>query len=281
MIFLLITTSIKNQYIHIESRNDLKNEALVLMQNEINARSLKKVNSRDSILQFSSNRPRPKMRLVLSESLSKEKNLNLLPNKEELEIQLKEKISDVESQNRIDEYKENIKNTLLLNKENFIPIIIENNGTRKTFLDDFGIAVHYTNNNNEKFKHKGVNELLDIKSAIEKYNIGDDDMIIKLTGRYRILNDSFFEFVKQNENNYDVFMKFYNVCEETFMDNDCIMGMFSIRCKYLKQFEYNLDLEIPEREFAEYVRNLQCRICEMEDLNLRCKFSDNYRTLDV
>ena len=73
------------------------------------------------------------------------------------------------------------------------------------------------------------------KSAIEKYNIGDDDMIIKLTGRYKLLNDSFFEFIKQNENNYDAFIKFYNVCEETFMTNDCIMGMFSIRCKYLKQ----------------------------------------------
>jgi hypothetical protein len=76
-------------------------------------------------------------------------------------------------------------------------------------------------------------------------------------------------------------MKFFNVSTEQYANNDCILGLFAIRCKYLKEFEYDTEHEIPETQFAEYVRKSSCRICDIVRLGLRCKFSDTYKTLEV
>ena len=74
-----------------------------------------------------------------------------------------------------------------LNFQRVKPIIVENNGLRETYLDELSCDVVYTTNNVSNFAHKGVNELLDIKEVINKYNIQDDDIVIKLTGRYKLL----------------------------------------------------------------------------------------------
>jgi hypothetical protein len=191
------------------------------------------------------------------------------------------KAKELNNNDRVLEYTDSINSISEFILDGIIPIIVENNGKRKTFLDDFWIDVHYTENNNNSFKHKGINELMDIKSVISEYNIQDDDIIIKLTGRYKILDSSFFKIVIDNSDIYDAFMKFFNVSKEEYLKNDCILGLFAIRCKYLKEFEYDTELEIPETQFAEYVRRSNCRICEIERLGLRCKFSDTYKILDV
>jgi hypothetical protein len=54
--------------------------------------------------------------------------------------------------------------------------------------NDLESDILYTDNNKKTFPHKGGNELLDIKELTNKYNIQDDDIIIKLTGRYKLLN---------------------------------------------------------------------------------------------
>ena len=70
---------------------------------------------------------------------------------------------------RKNRYIDCIQQTLsLLKKQNssIIPIIVENNGLRKTYLDVFDCDILYTNHNQKKNKNKGVNELLDIKEVI-------------------------------------------------------------------------------------------------------------------
>lgn len=79
------------------------------------------------------------------------------------------------------------------------PIIVENNGLRKTYLDNLKCDVCYTDNNIIDYNHKGENELLDIKEVINRYNIKDDDIIIKLTGRYKLLNLDFINLVKKKQ----------------------------------------------------------------------------------
>ena len=113
------------------------------------------------------------------------------------------------------------------------PIIIENNGYRQTYLDGLGCEVSYTNNNYLNLPNKGANELIDMKYLITRYNIQDDDTIIKLTGRYKLLNADFINFVKCNNYEYDAFVKFYNVCTREYMHNDCVLGLFAIKCKHL------------------------------------------------
>ena len=189
----------------------------------------------------------------------------------------------INEQHRNNNYINSINTTLSLLPSCIRPIIVENNGNRKTFLDDFKIPVHYTDNNKIKYYHKGLNELDDIKSTIEKFGINDDDIIIKLTGRYHPLNNTFFNFVIENQYKYDIFVKFFNVSTLQFAKNDCVLGLFAIKCKYLKQFNYNKNQNSnsPEVEFAMFVRNTQSNLYEINNLYLRCCFADNLRILDV
>jgi len=169
---------------------------------------------------------------------------------------------------------------LINNDLNIKPIVVENNGLRQTYLDDLKCDICYTDNNNINYNHKGQNELLDIKEVINQYNIKDDDMIIKLTGRYKLLNLNFINLVKNNE--YDAFVKFFNVCSKQYLFNDCVLGLFAVKCKYLKDFKYNF-LTGPECEFADYIRkNInKNKLLEVDQLHLECCFADDLRLLVV
>jgi len=159
-------------------------------------------------------------------------------------------------------------------------IVVENNGPRQTYLDNLKCDILYTNNNNYKFAHKGVNELSDIKDVIEHYHIKKDDMIIKLTGRYKMLDMRFIELVKDKSKEYDAFIKFFNVCELKYMYDDCVLGLFAMKCKYIKDFEYDC-IKSPECEVAEYARENIHKLMEIDHLNLECCFADDLRRLVV
>jgi hypothetical protein len=166
---------------------------------------------------------------------------------------------------------------LINHDSNIKPIIVENNGFRKTYLDNL-CDICYTDNNKINVGHKGQNELLDIKEVINKYNIQDDDMIIKLTGRYKLLNSNFINLVKNN--NHDAFVKFFNVCALKYCFDDCVLGLFAIKCKYLKEFKYHF-VRSPECEFADYVRKNINNVMEVDNLYLECCFADDLRNLMV
>jgi len=161
-------------------------------------------------------------------------------------------------------------------------IIVENNGERKTILDEFKCDVVYTNNNQNTFRHKGVNELLDIKYVIEKYQMKNDDVIIKLTGRYRVLDDSFFKTVKNNIEKYNAFVKFFNVCTGEYLMNDSVLGFFAVQVQYLKNFQYYC-LTFAEVEFAQWIREQIStnKIMQIQYLGLECCFADDLRLLIV
>ena len=181
-----------------------------------------------------------------------------------------------------------INNTLKLLPEQIIPIIVENNGKRETYLDNFyhgvkRVQVVYTENNKQPFKSKGVNELLDIKEVIEKCDIKDDDLIIKLTGRYRALSPKFFKDVTANEQEYDAFVKFFGTCSLKFEIYDCILGCYAMRTKYIKLFNhYSIDnYKSAEIAFARYIRLSGVRLKEIETLDIECCFAEDNRMLVV
>jgi hypothetical protein len=169
------------------------------------------------------------------------------------------------------------------------PLIVENNGKRETYLDNFyhhhrqHVKVFYTQNNQKQFKSKGVNELLDINEVIDRYGIEDDDIIIKLTGRYRAISPKFFKYILENENNFDAFVKFYGTCSLKFEEYDCVLGCYAIRAKYLKLFNPLIidNYKSAEIAFARYVRFSIPRINEIKNLELECCFSDDLRKLIV
>lgn len=84
------------------------------------------------------------------------------------------------------EYEQGI--TSLLQSVKSLPnvkvVIVENRGSRKTFLDTFGVPVLYTQSDRMGTNNKGIKELTDVLECIRNYNIQDDDFIVKMTGRY-------------------------------------------------------------------------------------------------
>jgi len=191
--------------------------------------------------------------------------------------------NDINRQNR---YIECINQLLVLikNNDNLHPIIVENNGKRNTFLNNLDCDVVYTENNKYKFHHKGGNELLDIKGVISKYNIQDDDMIIKLTGRYKIINSNFIDLIINNCDKTDAFVKFFNVCTKKYHNNkdDCVLGLFALKCKYVKKFDYKYK-KSAECEFADYIKETidNSKLLSIRDLSLECCFADDLRILIV
>lgn len=195
---------------------------------------------------------------------------------------LHDKVNGYNSTDRENRYIDCIQSVLTLveNDSSVKPIIVENNGLRPTRLDELKCDVVYTNNNSLHFKHKGVNELLDMKQVIKQYNIQDEDVVIKLTGRYKLLDTAFINLIKGNLNTYDAFIKFFEVCSRQYGFYDCVLGLFAIKCKFLNAFEYKCEVSA-ERDFATYVRTSIERIMEVPHLNLECCFADDLRILYI
>ena len=189
-------------------------------------------------------------------------------------------IEQIESRKQT--YVECISRAISILPDGIKAIIVENNGLRETCLDDLGCGVLYTNNNSTCYIHKGINEMNDIHDVIAHYGIGDEDMIIKLTGRYFLLDGSFIYTVTENPDKY-AFVKFFNVCTHEYIHDDCILGLFAIRCKYIRQFRYIHRGISPEVEFARFVRaNIPYdKLVSSTELGLRCFFAGDLRTLHV
>lgn len=111
--------------------------------------------------------------------------------------------------------------------KNYKFVIVEGNGKRPTFLDDFGVDVLYTENNIKMFNpNYGSMELRDILEFIDKYNVSDEDFIIKVTGRYYL--DDPCPFFDQIDKNYDIVMK---------TEIGKCSSLIGMRCKYFKMVE--------------------------------------------
>ncbi len=188
---------------------------------------------------------------------------------------------------RKETYLNSIRTSLDMLPSEITPIIVENNGKRETYLDNFGLQVFYTTNNIKPVHcHKAINEIEDIKDVIKEYNIQDDDIIIKLTGRYKVYHPFFFNFVHENQMDYDVFIKFFNVTYMQYNDNDCVMGLFAMRCKYIKKFKFiekigeqgNPSAEV---QFCNYIKSSNCRIHKMDYLYATFCFADDLLVTDI
>jgi len=187
----------------------------------------------------------------------------------------------IDAAQRQERYLHSIRDTLVHVPASMIPILVENNGSRATYLDHFthhgqAVPVVYTDNNQILCTNKAVNELMDLKEVIRRVGIQDTDMIIKLTGRYRVTSPVFFQTVMEHEKAYDAFLKCYNVCTRMFDPHDAVLGCYAIRCNYLRLWNSaSLDVcDSPERHFARFCRGTIRRLREMETLGVECSFAD-------
>ena len=115
---------------------------------------------------------------------------------------------------------------------------------------------------------------------MDAFHVQDDDIVIKLTGRYRPLSSTFFSLVRRNADTHHAFVKFFNVCTGAYDAADCVLGLFAIQGKYLREFEYSYPFTnglSPEQQFTVFVRDRvdPDRILEETSLHLECCFGDN------
>ena len=139
-----------------------------------------------------------------------------------------------------------------LNIENYKIIIVENNGTRPTFLDTLDCEVYYTKNNFLN-KEKGYIELQDVLDCIDKFNIKDTDFIVKMTGRYVLTDNSEFMDIIKNIHNtkYDCVIKYGSFFAPVkYKIEDCSTGLIGMVCYYVKQIEKPNDNECVEWKWA-------------------------------
>jgi hypothetical protein len=152
-------------------------------------------------------------------------------------------------------------------------IILENNGSRSTFLDDFGVDVFYTNSN-QLATNIGNKELVDLRKCIEHYAIQDEDFIVKLSGRYIIQEQSeFMEALQLYRDTKDTILLYgYFYGPQYKRVRDCVTGLIGMKCKHLKRIQpvafndciewhwADVALSIPEEQ-EHKVRTLGVAVC--------------------
>lgn len=131
-------------------------------------------------------------------------------------------------------------------------IIVENNGPRETFLHTLNCQVLYTITNQFTLE-KGVVELLDILQCLYTFQIPDDELIVKVTGRY-LLDPlgTFCQKLKQyNPETTDCILRYGSFVDPSndLPQEDCLTGLIAMKSKYIKQINYR-DVSSIEHEWA-------------------------------
>ena len=206
-----------------------------------------------------------------------------------LTASLQTQILSTASEDRLARYQFAIQETLSCVPAWIQVILVENTGTGTGTgtgpFDNLSIPVIYTENGKLPMRNKGVNEWLDVKEVINQLDMKDNDIVIKLTGRYRLLSPQFFEYIKRTAGEKDAWFRFMNVCTGEADPADCVLGCYAARVSALRYLSWSwMNLfDSPEKAMAKHIRSSVSteRIAEMDRLDVECIFSENGRVLCV
>lgn len=118
-----------------------------------------------------------------------------------------------------------------------------------TFLDEYCNHVCYVRSNNPTLKNKGVNECISMLKFLDYFDFNDDDMIIKLTGRYYFENDYFVNLILANPN-IDAFVRYGGQPGDFVTPNHIFTGCFAMRFKFFKDMLRTINFEKMEQDFV-------------------------------
>ena len=125
----------------------------------------------------------------------------------------------------------------------YMPYVVESYKTRPTFLDLLSDKVWYAKNDDTGLRNKGVKEAKALLNFFENNKFDDDDIIVKITGRYVFLDNKFLKYIADHQE-YDAFVKYVTSEKVLDMHTAC----FAMRYKYFLEFLRHLNLEKMERE---------------------------------
>lgn len=113
------------------------------------------------------------------------------------------------------------------------------------FFEKYCAHVLYANINDGSYINRYVNEAVAMLLALDFYNFDDDDMIVKLTGRYFFNTDKFLRTIEDHPE-MDGFAS-YCVNSERGVQTGC----FAMRCKEFKQMLREIDLDWMEEKLVD------------------------------
>ncbi len=120
-------------------------------------------------------------------------------------------------------------------------LLVENNGPRPTVFDSLDCEVLYTDTNKYTIA-KGTNELLNVLSCLYHFQVPDEELVIKITGRYVIdVSGSFCQYLQHcNPNDVDCIIRYGSFADSSneAPHEDCITGLIAMKCKYIKQMQH-------------------------------------------
>lgn len=140
-----------------------------------------------------------------------------------------------------------IRSLSAINQFGYRPYIIESCVQGRTFLDDWAKQVLYTQTNDSRLQNKGVNEFTSMLHAFNYWEFNDDDIIVKLTGRYVLRSDAFIRFL-EDADDVDCAAKFVTVSMGDNSIDAVLTGCFAMRFNLFKEMLESFDYEKFERE---------------------------------
>lgn len=156
---------------------------------------------------------------------------------------------------RKQEYKESLSS---LKRLGMNPWIIESTPIKRSFFDKLSSQVLYPQTNDPTIQNIGVNEVMAIKKCIPFLPFNDEDIVIKLTGRYLLYDNFLLNTILQHPE-CDAFAK--------WIGNEVFTGCIALRWKHFKQALDSIDL----KEMEEKLINLETLIANyIIDQKLTC-----------
>lgn len=191
---------------------------------------------------------------------------------EQIHVLFTSALIDRQYERRKDEYLVSIGQ---LRSLGFDPWVIEATNIHSSFYDQVTQRVLYPNQNNLALRNKGVNELASIRECFSKLPFDDDDIVIKITGRYFLKDNSFIEEIKATQSMYDV----WGLYGKHFVGkNHLVTGCFAMRWKVFKEVMGSIDLIKAEVDYisveqliAEQIEQRQLRLKRVNDLHLTAR----------
>ena len=152
--------------------------------------------------------------------------------------------------------------------------IVENNVNTlgKTFLDDFGIPVLYTQSNLIENVSIGYKELHDVKTCLDTLKIDDEEFVVKFTGRYLLhANSGFFESLI-NSLDAGALIRYgpYYYPPAKIQYEDCVTGLIGMKAKYIRQIPLPDSFEPVEHFWARTSLLIKEKVILVENLGLTC-----------
>ena len=165
----------------------------------------------------------------------------------------------------------------------FTPYIVESCKNGPTFLDSLSAKVWYAKTNDANLKNKGVNEARAMLDFFDHTNFSDDDMIVKITGRYLFLDENFLNYLAGHPT-CDAVVKFGFAPDR--YDKAIYTACFAMKYKHCIKFLRQLNLQKMEtqmidieHELAEYVdRHKDMTVCDLDTLGIASRVAFNNYT---